>query len=372
MRKIKVAFCTDGIYPFAVGGMQKHSRLLLQELIKDSRFAILVIHPHKEDIFPDHPIIEAKVQPLNASKNYLMECYWYSKRVYEQIKVFNPDIIYSQGLSAWYGIKEIGSRLIINPHGLEPYQAMGLKARLTAIPFKAVFNFLFSHSRTIISLGGKLTTILRDKVGPNASLVEVPNAVVLPEPIATRELLNRPLKVLFLARFANNKGIDILFAAIEQLDKSNQLSRFHFTLAGGGPLYREYLERNKYSQVELPGMVSGEEIDELFRSHDLFILPTLYEGMPTVVLEAMSYGLPVIVSDVGATNVLVDEENGILIRPGEVQDVVNALLWFESLPVQAMLRMGQNSRKKVEERFTWEVVGKQHADLFVNHVKAKE
>ena len=47
----QVVFCTDGIFPHAVGGMQRHSTLLIEELAKSGRFSIVVIHPHNAPVF---------------------------------------------------------------------------------------------------------------------------------------------------------------------------------------------------------------------------------------------------------------------------------------------------------------------------------
>jgi hypothetical protein len=104
VKKISVAFCSDGIYPLSLGGMQRHSRLLIEELIKFPDLEVIVIHPHPLKIFDDF-VKEISVKPINANKNYLLECYSYSKRVYKHIIEIKPDIVYSQGLSVWYGAK---------------------------------------------------------------------------------------------------------------------------------------------------------------------------------------------------------------------------------------------------------------------------
>jgi len=365
MARIKVAFCTDGIYPYLMGGMQKHSRMLIDELSRFSNLDITVIHPHLNKIFIE-PVHEIPVKGIDEKKNYLLECYRYSKRVYSQLLKINPDIVYSQGLSVWYGAKNYEDRLIINPHGLEPYQAAGLKDRLVGFPIRQVFNYLFRHASTVISLGGKLTAILEKK---NPHVVEIPNGANIPLSVQDRKISSGKIRVLFLARFAHNKGIDILFSAIRKLNEENLLVHFEFTLGGKGPLYEFYHSRNNFESVRLPGFITDENIAGLYNAHDLFVFPTLFEGMPTVVLEAMSYGLPVIVSDVGATRVLVDDRNGKVIAPGSVDELVSALKWFLALSENEKARLSNASFEKFKEKFTWPVIAVQYEQLFKSLAK---
>lgn len=362
MKKISVAFCTDGIYPLSLGGMQRHSRLLIEELARFPDLEITVIHPHQEKIFVGQ-VKEITIEGINTSKNYLLECYSYSKRAYSILLAIRPDVIYTQGLSVWYRANYFKDRLVLNPHGLEPYQGLSFKDRLFGLPFRVVFDYLFKRAAVVISLGGRLTDILKRKT---ARVVEIPNASSIRFAEKRVQAASGPVKVLFLARFAHNKGIDILFAAIDQLQSQGILSRFQFTLAGTGPLFRFYEVANKYENVHLPGLVSDDDITRLCSSHDLFVLPTLFEGMPTVVLEAMSFGLPVIVSDVGATRVLVDESNGKVIRPGSVDELVTALKWFLELPIPERQKLSDSSRLKFQEKFTWPKVAEQYRQLFIN------
>ncbi len=360
-----IAFCTDGIYPLMTGGMQKHSRLLVEALSVYEDLTITVLHPHSEIIFHSSRIKEIQLSPINTNRNYLIESYRYSQRVADRLNDIQPDIIYSQGLSVWAGIKNFSSRLIINPHGLEPYQAIGLKNRLLALPFQVIFSHLFKQAARVVSLGGKLTGILHRHVANESQLVVLPNAINLP---AASESFQRipslPVKVLFLARFATNKGIDVLFETIRQLNLAGHTDTFSFVLGGKGPLYEQYRSKPQPGNVKLLGFVKDEEIDALYRENELFILPTLFEGMPTVVLEAMSWKMPIIVSDVGATAEQVDASNGYLVHPGRVEDLVQSLLSYANASAEIKKTLGEASYCRVKDQFTWQAVAAKHRDLF--------
>jgi glycosyltransferase involved in cell wall biosynthesis len=86
--------------------------------------------------------------------------------------------------------------------------------------------------------------------------------------------------------------------------------------------------------------------------------------MPTVVLEAMSYGKPVIVTDVGATRELVDSSNGYVIPKNNVEELVKAIVSFHELSDDERRALGETSRRKVEERFVWEAVAEEYLKLF--------
>src|SRR5207249_9975954 len=103
--------------------------------------------------------------------------------------------------------------------------------------------------------------------------------------------------------------------------------------------------------VELPGVVKGDARFELMRDADLFVFPTYYpiEGQPTVLLEAMSAGLPVVTTDQGAIrDTIVDGETGYLVAkrdPGAIARRVIELLQDEPRRVQ----MGEAGRRRFEE-----------------------
>ena len=360
--KLKIAFCTDGVFPHTVGGMQRHSRLLVEELARRSDVEIEVIHPHAERVFVDSPEVrELRVSPQNRERMYLPECYRHSRRVAALLADRPDHLVYGQGLSVWHRIGSMPNPVVINPHGLEPWQGLTLKDKLMGIPFRAVFSHIFRHADRVVSLGGRLTGILQSCV-PAGRIAVLPNAVNPPPPQA-REFTG-PLRLLFVARFAHNKGIHLLLQAVRELHAEGHGNKFIFNLAGKGPLYETLTREHQYPGLNYLGFVTDEQLGRLYVENDAFVFPTLFEGMPTVVLEAMGYSMPVIVSDTGATAELVGPENGFLIPAGSVPALKQALLLFHALPSAAKTEMASRSHTKVMERFTWPKVAEAHVALF--------
>ncbi|HMT30324.1 MAG TPA: hypothetical protein PKD91_13710, partial [Bacteroidia bacterium] len=118
--KTTVIFCTDGIFPHMVGGIQRHSRLLAEELAKSGDVDLTVIHPHTGiTVFdPSLGIKEIVVVPERTSGTYLLDCYRYSQKVLEVVQKYPQAVVYAQGLALWSGMKQVKNRVGLNPHGL--------------------------------------------------------------------------------------------------------------------------------------------------------------------------------------------------------------------------------------------------------------
>ena len=361
----KVIFCTDGIFPHAVGGMQRHSRLLIEALANQG-VEIVVIHPHDEQVFEKKSgVKELSIKGIDDKKNYLRECYRYSKRVHKIVQQYPGHVIYSQGLSIWYRAGDFSDRLIVNPHGLEPFQSFGLKNVMVAQPFIRVFKRIFKKAKYVVSLGGRLTDILNQSL-PTDKIVVLPNAVEGSPEQVQRNFPDKaqPLKLFFIARFAHNKGIHILLQAIQELNEAGYEEQLQYTLAGKGPLHAEITKKFDYKNIHYPGFVSDDQLKQFYHEHDIFVFPTLFEGMPTVVLEAMQYGLPIIVSDTGATAELVDETNGFLIPKNDVEAVKESILNFYQMDADQKAKLSEASGIKVRQNFTWEKVAEAHREVF--------
>ena len=193
----------------------------------------------------------------------------------------------------------------------------------------------------------------------------LPHAINLPSQKFERTAFSqRPLKLLFVGRFAANKGIHVLMDAATQLNNGGYKNEIEFHLVGKGPLFEHFSTTVKEPNVIFHGFADDDKLNSLYKECDVFVLPTLFEGMPTVVLEAMSYSLPVIVTDTGATTVMVDSLNGYIIEKSDVKSLKDAISMYFVLNDQAKKRMAEQSYIRVKEKFTWPVIAQQHLELF--------
>lgn len=365
-----IVLCTDGVFPLAMGGMQRHSRLLAEHLARSGRVKLTVIHPHKEQVFDAAlGITEVRVPDIDRDKFYLRELWRYSERVGKELERLKPDVILSQGFCVWKGIERFSDRLVVHPHGLEMFQMLTRKERMMGWPFRRSLRYILRHSKVCISLGGKLTGILQQQVeGSMCEVAVVPNAAEVPDQVAQQPAdmtkADRPLALLFVGRFAFNKGLDVLMTVAQRLVADGKKDLVRFQLAGDGPLLEHYQQQGLPANVELLGRVDDQRLQLLYAQCSAFILPTRFEGMPTVVLEAMVHSKPIIVSDVGATAELVTPHNGYLLPPGDAGALYEAVVAFAERRADIHAQMGQYSRQRVVERFSWPAVTKQFEALF--------
>jgi glycosyltransferase involved in cell wall biosynthesis len=363
-----LAICSDGIFPESIGGMERHTRLLAETIARrrpDVRITVIHTHPGKTMFAGIPNIDEATVLPKPGRRPYLLECLELSERFAQVLRNLPDAIVYSQGICVVRHIREFADRLVVNPHGLESFQTLTLRDWAKAAPFRLVQRHTFRHARHVISLGGRLTDILSRECGSPGKVVVLPNGVVMPprsERFPSPE--GSPIRLLFVGRLAPNKGVPDLLAALEELDRRGHCARFEADIVGGGPLLEALRGANVRTNVRFLGKVSDERLDELYARADVLVLPTLFEGMPTVVLEAMARGLPVLVTDVGATRELVDDLNGEIIPKRDPAALADALLRLRALGADGRRAMGARGLARVNERFTWLGVADGHLKLF--------
>ncbi|MCI9357982.1 MAG: glycosyltransferase family 4 protein [Lachnospiraceae bacterium] len=162
-------------------------------------------------------------------------------------------------------------------------------------------------------------------------------------------------KVLFLGRLGERKGsYDILKAIPGILDKVPDAM---FYLAGDGDIenHRKIVE-NKVSKchIEFLGWIKEEKREKYLKDISTFILPSYHEGMPMSILEAMSYGMATVSTNVGGIPQIIENDiNGIRIDAGDVNAITDTLV--DLLQNESKKKeLGQAAYKRVKEQFNAE------------------
>ena len=103
---------------------------------------------------------------------------------------------------------------------------------------------------------------------------------------------------------------------------------------------------------------------EYYSSSSIFALPSYYETMSNAILEAMSCGLPVIVSNISANREIIKERtNGLLVKPGDVKALSHALLYLINNKKQREL-MGNNNLRLIKKIYNWDSISDQYISLY--------
>ncbi|MDG1718426.1 MAG: glycosyltransferase family 4 protein, partial [Flavobacteriales bacterium] len=149
----------------------------------------------------------------------------------------------------------------------------------------------------------------------------------------------KPIKVLFLGRIQDLKGIEELVDAIGQLKIKEKLNDFKFSIVGheNKTGYTDSLKQKLKSynvtseKAAFLGRITGQEKYQLYATHDIYVLPSYTEGCPNSFLEALASGLFCITTRVGALSDLISPKaNGLFVKTKDSEDLLSALLYCSS------------------------------------------
>jgi glycosyltransferase involved in cell wall biosynthesis len=367
---VRIAILTDGIWPYRVGGMQKHSYYLVKYLarsgvkvdlyhLNDSQYDISKLEFFTEE---EKKLIRSFVFTFpNKGKwpwHYLNESKAYSKMMFQHLKKQPPvDFIYSKGYTGWYFIyrKQIGEKLPplgIRLHGYEIFQpSRGLLNWYRRQLYMPLVKYLNRNADYIYSYGGGNTKIIAENIpGAQPKIIEVPTGIEKEWLYKENTKVHSPVRFAFLGRYDIRKGVKELTEALNNLIEKKHFE-FHFI----GPIPEEF--KINSPQIKYHGEICEvEKIKNILRQTDVFVLPSHSEGMPNVILEAMASGCAVLTTDVGAVNVMVDKENGWLIPPLSAEAIEEKLTEILDLDPKIIEEKKSNSVKKTEKYFLWDEI----------------
>jgi glycosyltransferase involved in cell wall biosynthesis/trans-aconitate methyltransferase len=189
-----------------------------------------------------------------------------------------------------------------------------------------------------------------------------------------REKGQEPLKIASLGRMVPKKGFNHLLEAWAQI--AEQFPRARLRIGGDGPLLetlrKEIRSLGIDGQTDLPGSIPWDQVPDFLAAADLFVLPSMrdragnIDGLPTVLLEAMSCGLPVVASDLGGIPLVIENgANGYLVPPGDVDALAQRLHTLLNNK-QERERLGRAARTSVVDSFNWENVARSLAKIFAD------
>ena len=178
--------------------------------------------------------------------------------------------------------------------------------------------------------------------------------------------INNPLEIISVARLYPQKNAPRFVEAVKlAVDRG---ARLHVSWFGAkGPDYnktqsliRKY-DLDDYFELKEP----TKEIVAKYHKSDFFVLPSLFEGFPNVLCEAMSCGLPVLFSDVcDNSSIAKDGYNGFTFNPLDVKQMAQVLIKISSLPENEIQQMGLRSREIIEHAFSKEDFIHRYLELF--------
>lgn len=257
--------------------------------------------------------------------------------------------------------------------GNGPGTAAWIASRLSGIPF-----FLTGRAGDIYPADGVLHEKVRDALGVRANnainvaylrsfcpagqeakVRLVYNSLTFRQRREGDVAMQAPYKLLAVGRFVRTKGFDILLTALARLKREG--FAFHLTLVGGGwqgMMLRSMCKRLQLQDdVTFSGFVPNDQLMDFMASHDIMVVPCVVtktgdrDGIPNVIMEALSSRLPVVGTDVsGISEVIRDGETGLLIPQRDPVALANAIRRMSNDREQA-LAMAERGKALVEQMF---------------------
>ncbi len=211
--------------------------------------------------------------------------------------------------------------------------------------YKYMCRFLVNNSEAVVVLSDRWNDFFRENFHVKRLMV-IANPVEHKQPVVIKQNINSAITFLFLGRIADHKGIfDLVDLVVSEQESLRGKCKF---LVGGNHevdrLKETIIDGGVSDLVEYIGWVQDDEKDQYFYRSDYFILPTYHEAMPMTILEALSYGKPVVSTPVGGIpEVIEHNKNGYLFPPGDktqlkqiIFNLINDRSKYDCMRIQAM------------------------------------
>jgi glycosyltransferase involved in cell wall biosynthesis len=350
--------------------MQKHSYYLCKYFATNQTHVDL-IHFNKSEkdinkleVFSEeerkfiHPTVIEMPESAKFPGHYLLNSYKHSKLIFEFLKpnLAQYDFIYSKGFTGWYLINQKFSGRIkcckigVKFHGYEMFQPLpgfvsGIKSLFLRWPVKKISQ----RADVVFSYGGKITDIILSLGVKRSNIIELASGI-------EEEFISEKFKptankkrFLYLGRYERRKGIEELSLAIKQL-LLKHAGQFEFHFIGAIPDEKKIIHETIFYHGEIR---DRHVLLEKMQQCDVLVCPSYSEGFPNVILEAMSNGLAVAATDVGAVKLLVDSEVGWIIESSNAIKIQNTL---EIILAEKAVSVDQKKQKaihKIKTNFVW-------------------
>lgn len=283
------------------------------------------------------------------------------KDVSRYIKMINPDIVHVNShlfltsLQAVKAARSLGIPSVVTVHGFMAERGMLLNI-LQRTYIRLVAKSIFENSSTVICLTDKDAASVAKIAGSYDKISIVPNGVDV-------ELFNSSSEkdsdlITWVGRFVPEKGLVYLVEAMQEIVTHRQNTKL--VLVGDGSLKFELMKLTDKlglsKNVTFFGSAGRTEVAHLLSKSSIFAFPSLREGMPFALLEALASGNAVVASNIDGINVIIEDDwNGVLIPPRNSVELAHSILRL--LNDDGLRRkLSENARVAVRERYSWDRV----------------
>ena len=363
---MRILHLTKKYYPMIGGDAYAVSNLKKQQI--KMGHMVYVLTSNCDEIGQDDEVFKFGLKDSSANLDKitpqrLISLFFLLLWGFRKIGVLKPDIIHSHSADMGFFIS-FAARFyripVVNTcHGIsfDDKQYFFLKSLAE--------KFFLNHSsfKKIIVVDENGLKSLKNAGFDNG--VYIPNGVDIHKFEGRRIEKNSPkIKFLFVGRLEKQKGIDNLIKAAYLLKRSND---FEVIIVGEGKEKNNLLnlarELDVQNLLNFTGKVSEQNLIDYYLKSDIFVLPSLWEGLPLTLMEAASADLPIITTDVGGiSSVFVHEINALIIKAGKPEELAEKMQF---------LIMNENIREElsinafeVAKKYSWENSAKKLDEVY--------
>lgn len=251
-------------------------------------------------------------------------------------------------------VKKLGSPpLVITNHGLESASA---SKNINNIYLKTLGKYTLQMADNVICY----TEMEKERLN-NLLNVDYDKITVIPNGVDTdlfcpnidKYLEDESPKILWVGRLVPGKGVEYLIRSIGILAKN--IPKIKVLLVGEGPQKSKLLDLianlKLKENISMLDHVENKKMPIIYQKSDVFVLPSLNEGVPRTILEAMSCGIPVVCSEIPHLSSIIDE-CGIMVPQKDAVAMAGAIHCIISDSDHAN-KLGRNGRKRVARNYSW-------------------
>jgi len=267
-------------------------------------------------------------------------------------------------ISAFLNILIFKKKMYISIQGRLKF---GLTGLIENIFDTIVTRFIYSKLSRVICVSKPLKRRLIKYRVPPHTLITIPNGVDIDKFTKKKSAyLNKFLedenenkKVIFVGRLDLQKGVEYLLRSIPNVIAN--FPKVSFFILGNGRL-EDYLKKLvKFLSIEdhviFLNMIPIEEMPGFYSSADILCLPSIHEGFPLSIVEALSIGLIIIASKTGGIpEVIKEDENGYLFEPKNIKELSLKLLKALNLSHSKIVQIQENNIKKARNKYSWNTI----------------
>ena len=316
--KLKIAVLGTRGFPHVQGGVEAHCENLYPQLVK--RGCDVIVFTRKPYVNNTDSFYKGvRLIPLFCPKNKFLEAFFHTFIGIIAAKKYSPDILHIHAIGPSLMIplaRLLGLKVVMTHHGPD-YQRKKW-GKLAKIVLQLGEKYGCNWANRIITISDTIADHIKNRYQKNA--IVIPNGVLLPDILQSNDSLlkyglTKGNYILAVGRFVPEKGFHDLITAFNQIrhvecinpehKDLQQTNHWKLVIIGEADHEDAYsinlkTQAKENSNIILTGFLTGKPLQELYSNAGIFVLPSYYEGLPIVLLEALSYGLSCIASDIPA------------------------------------------------------------------------